>query len=154
MFLYLSQDNRKLACSCFFFHFIFFVTFKLPRQPLISWFFSLARYVTSNITLAVTALPQLGNATQLYATLSCRGQLNCPLEKSILFVCNYFFLGKLVLLIFILLYFHAGSWMAIYSVCAASQDWLIQDLVRGRIENLICFKIIRQESKLRIHLPF
>ena len=41
--------------------------------------------------------------------------------------------------------------MAMYSVCAASQDWVIEDLVRGRIENLVFF--CSEESKLRISFP-
>ena len=44
--------------------------------------------------------------------------------------------------------------MYMYCVCAAIQDRLIQDLVRGRLENLICFKIISEESKLRSPFPF
>ena len=49
-------------------------------------------------------------------------------------------------MIFFLLYFHSGCRMAMYSVCAASQDWLIQDLVRGRIENF--------KTKINVRIPY
>ena len=67
-----------------------------------------------------------------------------PQKKLILFSCNYLFV-ELHLLIFAVLCFHAGCWLAMYRGCAASQDWLIQDLVRGRQEKLT--RLRRIESK-------
>ena len=95
------------------------------------------------VTLVVTLLyvslvVKQGNAMLPTATLfSFRKSLYVfSLGKRWHSFCVTFFFVQVHLLIFVLLYFHAGCWMAMYCVYAASQDWLIQALVRGRIENL------------------
>ena len=144
----LHQDNHKIAYSfiyllsyLFIYLFIYFFDWLITLLRLLVW---LSRNSTLPWSSRNATLFCLFSSRKSWYLFSLRKRLHC--------FCVTIYFVKLHLLIIVLFFFHAGCWMAMYNVCAASQDWLIQDLVRGR--KLICFKIISEESKLRIPFPF